>query len=77
MTLRSLKEILPSVPGDIKDSARLNKALASNEDRRTTKDILGLVVDTNKGTLLISLNCKDKILSLLDTPPPPHGAAWK
>ena len=71
LMLRSLKEICPSIPGEIRDSARLKKVLDGDGDWMETKYILGRVVDTEKGTLLLSPKLKDKILSLLDTPPPP------
>ena len=69
LKIRSLKEIFPSAPGDIKDSATLKKALASDVDWRTTKEILVWVVDTDKGTLLLSLKPKARLISLLDTHP--------
>ena len=49
LTLRSLKEIFPAVTGEIKDYDSFKKALARNGDLRTTKEILGWVVETNKG----------------------------
>ena len=52
--LRSIKEILPSVPGEIKDYFIPNKALAGDGDWSTTKDILEWVVETNKRNLLLS-----------------------
>ena len=74
MILRYLKKIYPSVPGEIKDSARLNKVLDGDEDWRTTKDILRQAVYTKKGDMLLSSKCKDKLLSFID--PHTHVAAW-
>ena len=69
LNLRSFKEKPPSIPGKIKDSASLKKALAGYGDWRTTNYILGWVVDTEKGTLSLSSKRKGELLSLLDTPP--------
>ena len=41
-----LKEILPSIPGDIKDSTTLKKDLAGGGELSITKDILGWLVET-------------------------------
>ena len=51
LTLCTLKKISPSVPGEIKDSTSLKKGLARDWVWKTTKEILGWVVDTNKVTL--------------------------
>ena len=77
MTLLSLKEIFPYIPGQSKDYASLKKALYGDEDWRNTKEILVWVVDTKKGALLLSSKRKEEPLSLLETPPPPHVAAWQ
>ena len=74
LTLRYLKEIFPSIPGYIKDSDSLKKALARDGDLRKTKDILVRFEDNEKGGLLLSSKCKDKLLSFID--PHTHVAAW-
>ena len=69
MIIRSLKDILPSVLGEIKELASLKKALEGNGDWKTTKEILGWVVNTHKGSMFLPSKRKAKILSLLDIPP--------
>ena len=79
LTLRSPKEIFPSIPGEIKNSVILKKALGSNGYLSTTKYILGWVMETDKGTMLLSFKHKTELLSLLNPTPPslPHVAAWQ
>ena len=74
LTLCALKEIFPSVPEEIKDLASLKKGLAVDGERKTTKEILGWVVDTNKVTLWLSTKHKIELLYLPN--PPPHVTAW-
>ena len=68
LTLRSLKEILPSTSRKIQDSSSLKEALAGNGDWSTTKEILGWVVENEKGTPMLSSKRKEKILFLLGNP---------
>ena len=51
LTLRALKEISPSLPAETKDSVSLKKALQGDGDWKTTKEILGCMVNTEDGTL--------------------------
>ena len=51
LTLRALKEIFPSLPAEAKDSVSLKKYMQGDKYWATTKEILGLVVDTDAGTL--------------------------
>ena len=53
-TIRSLKEISPSLPGEAKDFAILKKSLAEDKEQATIKEILGWVIDTHWGTLTLS-----------------------
>ena len=68
LTLCALKEILPSITGEIKDSASLKKGLAGYWEWKKTKEILGWVVDKKKGTLWLSTKLKAYLLSLLNAP---------
>ena len=51
LTLCTIKKIFPSVRGEIKDLKSFKKGLDRNRGWKTTKEILGWVVDTNKVTL--------------------------
>ena len=51
LTICAFNEIFPFVPGEIKDLAILPKGLDGDWEWKTIKDILGWVVDTNKGTI--------------------------
>ena len=67
--LLSLKEIPPSVPRGIKDTASLKKTLEGDVDWKNTKDILGWFVETEKGNLSQSSKHKDDLLYLIETAP--------
>ena len=54
LTLRALKEIFPSLPKETKDSVSLKKALQGDGNWKTTKEILGWMVNTKDGTLRLS-----------------------
>ena len=69
ITLRALKEISPSLPKQTKNLVSLKKALQGDGDWKTTKEILGWIVNTDEGTLIISPKRKEELGTLLDIPP--------
>ena len=69
ITIRSLKEIFPSFPDEVKGSDILEKALAGDEDWDMVKDILGWVIHTHRGILDLSSKQRLEILYLLEIPP--------
>ena len=69
LTLCTLKKIFYSVPGEIKGLTSINKGLARDWGWKTTKKIIGWVVNTNKVTLLLSPNHKTELLYLPNIPP--------
>ena len=69
LTLRALKEIVPSLPAEVKDSVSLKKALQGDGDWATIKEILGWILDTGTGTLRLSKKRMTELLELLDILP--------
>ena len=69
LTLRSLKEIFSSLPAEAKDSVSIKKALQGDGDWKTTKEILGCMVDTDEGTLRLPPKRKAELGTLLEIPP--------
>ena len=67
-TICSLKEISPSLLGEVKDSAILKKALARYGDWATIKEILGCVINTHRGTLDMFSKQHLELISLLEIP---------
>ena len=45
-TVRALKWLFPSLPGELKDLARMKKLLAGEGNWTCVKDILGWILDT-------------------------------
>ena len=69
LTLRAIKEIFPSLPNNPKDSVSLKKALQGDGDWKTTKEILGWMVNTEDGTLQLSPKRKAELKTLINVPP--------
>ena len=61
-TVRSLKWLFPSLPGDSKDLVSVKTLLAGEGDWTCAKEVLGLTVDTKAGTVSLP---KRKIWELL------------
>ena len=61
ITLRDLKEILPSLPSEVKDYVSLKKALQGDSDRSQIKEIFGWSINTQGGTLPPPLQTTDGI----------------
>ena len=69
LTLRALKEIFPYLPKETKDSVSLKKALQGDGDWKTTKEILGWMVNTEDGTLRLPPTRKAELETLINIPP--------
>ena len=61
--------VFPSLPKETKDSVSLKKALQGDGDWKTTKEILGWMVNTEDGTLRLSPKRKAELETLIDIPP--------
>ena len=68
LTTCALKEILPSLPDEVKDSSTLKKMLDVDGDWAGVKEILVWVIDTHWGTLSLSSKLGLDLLYLLEIP---------
>ena len=68
LTICALKDIFPSLPGEIKYSTSLKKGLAGDWGWKKNKKILGWVVNTNKVTLWLSTKRKTELHYLPNIP---------
>ena len=70
LAICSLKEIFPSLLGDVKDSVSLKKMFSGDGDGywSTIKEILGWVIGTHRSTLVLSSKQHLQIISLLVIP---------
>ena len=69
IVLRSLKAIYPTVKGELKDSISLKKAAAGDGNWEVTKEILGWVINTSKGTISLSPKRLSDLAELLNISP--------
>ena len=69
LTIRSLKEVYPSIPQETRDSVSLKKELTGDGDWELEKEILGWIINTADGTLRLSNKRLNDLHYLLDTPP--------
>ena len=67
-TILALKDILPSLPGEVKESDRLKKLLDRAREWATIKEILGWAIETHQGSLVLSSKQRIKLISLLEIP---------
>ena len=68
LTISSLKEILPSLPDEVNDSATLKKMLDVDGNWARVKEILFWVIDTHWGTLSMFSKLGLELLYLLEIP---------
>ena len=68
LAIRTLKDILPSLTGELKESSSLKKALVRDGEWEIIKEILGWVIDTHWGTLALSSKRRLGLISLLYIP---------
>ena len=52
-TVRALKWLFPSLPGELKDSVSVKKLVAGEGDWTCVKEVLGLIPDTEAGTVTL------------------------
>ena len=65
-TVRALKWLSPSLPGEAKDSVLVKKLLAGEGDWECVKDVLGWTINTKDGTVALP-ECKlQELRDLLD-----------
>ena len=63
-----LKEISPSLKGEVKYSSSLKKALAGDGDWSTIGEIAGWVIYTHHSTLTLSYKQRLELISLMKIP---------
>ena len=52
-TVRALKWLFPSIPGELKDSVSVKKLMAGEGDWTCVKEVLGYTLDTEAGTVTL------------------------
>ena len=67
-TVRAIKCLLPSLPGEIKDSVIMKKLVAGEEDWTFIKEVLGWILDTDAGTVTLLERKLEELLTLVDIP---------
>ena len=68
LVLRAIKTAHPSLPGELKDSVSIKKALAGDGNWSLIKEILGWVLNTTSGTLHLSDKRRRDLKKLLTIP---------
>ena len=68
LILCAIKDIFLSFPGELKDSVSLKKALVGDGSWKVTKEILGWIIDTEKGTIQLPPCRLVELKDLLDIP---------
>ena len=53
-TVRALKWIIPSLPGELKESASVKNIVTGEGDCNCVKEVLGWILDTEAGTVTLS-----------------------
>ena len=67
-TVCALKQLFPSLLGDLKDSARVKNILAGEGDWTCVKEVLGCTLDTKTGTVNLPDKKLEELLTLVDIP---------
>ena len=67
-TVCALKQLFPSLPGELKDSARVKNILAGEGDWTCVKEVLGCTLDTKTGTVNLPDKKLEELLTLVDIP---------
>ena len=73
LTIRSLKEVYPSIPQETRDSVSLKKELTGDGDWELEKEILDWIINTADGTLRVSKKRINDLHYLLDI----HPTWWR
>ena len=68
-TVRALKWLFPSLPGDLKDSVSVKKLVAVEGDWTCVKEVLGWILDTEAGTVTLPERKLEELLPLVNIPP--------
>ena len=68
-TVRALKWLFPSLPGELKDSVSVKKLVAGEGDCTCVKEVLGWILDTEAGTVTLPERKLKELLTLVDIPP--------
>ena len=68
-TVRALKWLFLSLPGELKDSVILKKLVAGEGDCTCVKEVLGWILDTEAGTVTLPERKLKELLTLVDIPP--------
>ena len=67
-TVRALKWLFLSLPGELKDSVSVKKLMAGEGEWTCVKEVLGRILDTEAGTVTLPERKLEEILTLVDTP---------
>ena len=67
-TVRALKSIFPSLPGEAKDLVLVKKLLAGEGDWEFVKKVPGWIIDTEAGTVALPERKLQELQDLLDIP---------
>ena len=67
-TVRALKWIFPSLPGEIKDSVSAKELVVGEGDWTCVKEVLGWIIDTEAGAVNLPERKLEEILTLADIP---------
>ena len=68
-TVRALKWIFPSLPGELKDLGSVKKLVAGEGDWTCVKEVLGWIFDTEAGTVALPERKLEYLLTMVDIPP--------
>ena len=67
-TVRSLKWLFSSIPGELKDSVSMKKIVAREGGWTCAKEVLGWILDTYAGTVTLPERKIEELLTLVDIP---------
>ena len=67
-TVRALKWIIPSLPGELKESASVKNIVTGEGDWNCVKEVLGWILDTESGTVTLPERKLYELLTLVDIP---------
>ena len=67
-TVRALKWLFPSLPGEAKDSVSVKKLLAGEGDWECVKEVLSWTINTEVGTVALPKHKLQELRDLLDIP---------
>ena len=65
-TVRALKWLFPSLPGDLKDLVGMKRLGAGEGGWNCSKEVLGWILDTEAGTVTLPERNIEELLTLVD-----------